>query len=178
MFQTYRTEIIVSICVIFLSLFLIYFFYIPYSVEHFYTLHIGRKIPHQVQTETKDFDGTVIFTGSKFYVYLVQKEIDWCVAGGCGMSGALVECMGGRFVGEAVNLSAGEYGLTENDIEAGKSVVVVADKDQSIVGIYPNQTIQQVPYILKNHRNLSDKFDFCYKTQMPKRWKNINIKFN
>ena len=169
MFQKYR--IVIGVCIIVLSLFSIYIFSLPRPVEHFYTLHVGGNVPHQVQTEAKDPDGSSIFVGSKFYVYLVQKEVDWCVVGNCGMSGALVECMGGWFAGEATDLSAEEYGLTKNDIEAGKSIVVIADKDQKIVGIYPNHTIQQVPYILKNHRNLSDKFNFCYKTQMPKRWK-------
>lgn len=68
-----------------------------------------------------------------------------------------------------VSLLEEEYGLTKDDIDAGKSIVVVADKYQKVVGIYPNYTIQNVSYILKNHRNLSDKFDFCYDTQMPKR---------
>ena len=171
MLQKYGIKIIMAACVIILSLFLIYFFSTPRSVEHFYTLHVGRDAPRQIQTEVKNPDGSTIFTGSKFYVYLVQKEVDWCVVGNCGMSGALVECMGGWFAGEAANLSAKEYGLTKNEVEAGKSIVVVADKNQKIVGIYPDYTIQQVPYILKNHRDLSDKFDFCYKTQMPKRWK-------
>jgi len=176
MLQGRKIKIIISICVIVLSLslFLIYFFSTPRSVEHFYTLHVGRNAPRQIQTEVKDFDGSTTFIGSKFYVYLVQKEVDWCVVGNCGMSGALVECMGGWFVGEAVNLSAGEYGLTEEEVKAGKSVVVVADKNQKIVGIYPDYKIQQIPYILKNHRSLSDKFDFCYKTQMPKRWAMTN----
>lgn len=169
MFQ--KQKIIIGIGAIISSLFLIHFFYIPRSVEHFYTLHIGRKAPRQIQTEVKDADGSTVFVGSKFYVYLVQKGVDWCVAENCGMSGALVACMGGWFAGESTELSSSEYGLTKDEVEAGKSIIVVADKDQNIVGIYPNYTIQQVPYILRNHRNLSDKFNACYKTQMPKRWK-------
>ena len=101
----------------------------------------------------------------------MQKDVGWCQVGNCGMSGALVECMGGWFAGEVVAPSEEMFGLTKKEVDAGKSIVVVADKSQKIVGIYPNYTIQQVPYILKNHRDFSDKFDLCYKTQMPKRWK-------
>ena len=151
------------------DLFLAYFFSTPHSVEHFYTVHIGRDTPYKIQTEVKDFDGSIIFTGKEFYVYIVQKGVEWCVAENCGMSGTLVTCMGGWFASETVLPSEEEYGLTKDDVDAGKSIVVVADKYQKVVGIYPNYTIQNVPYILKNHRNLSDKFDFCYDTQMPKR---------
>lgn len=166
-----KCKIIIGFCISALSLFLIYFFSIPHSVESFATLRLGGDTPYKIQAEAKNFDGSTIFVGSKFYVYVVQKGIDWCVVGNCGMSGALVDCMGGWFAGEATSLSAEEYGLTKDEVGAGKSMVVVANKDQKIIGIYPNYTIQQVPYILKNHRDLSDKFDFCYKTQMPSRWK-------
>lgn len=170
MFKKQMLKFIISFSII-AVLFLIYFFSIPRSVEHFNTLHIGGDTPYKIQTEAKGFDSSTIFVGSKFYVYLVQKDIGWCVVGNCGMSGALVECMGGWFASEIVIPSDEGFGLTREEVDAGKSIVVVANKDQKIVGIYPNYTIQQVPYILRNHRNLSDKFDFCYKTQMPKRWK-------
>lgn len=161
-------RLIISFCVI-AVLFLIYFFSIPRSVDHFYTVHIGRSTPRRIQTEVKNFDGSTIFTGKNFYVYIVQKDIGWCVAENCGMSGALVECVGGWLASEIVIPPWEEYGLSKDDVDAGKSIVVVADKNQKVVGIYPDYTIQNVPYILKNHRDLSDRFDFCYDIQMPKR---------
>ncbi|TSC92604.1 MAG: hypothetical protein CEN91_398 [Candidatus Berkelbacteria bacterium Licking1014_85] len=172
MFKKQALKLIIGSCIICIIavLFLAYFFSVPRSVEYFYTLRIGGDTPYRIQTEVKDFDGSTIFVGSKFYVYLVQKDIGWCVVGNCGMSGALVECMGGWFAGEVVVPSDERFGLTKEEVDTGKSIVVVADKDQKIVGIYPNYTIKNIPYILKNHRNLSDKFDFCYDTHMPKRW--------
>ncbi len=169
MFRKNILKLIIGFCIT-VVLFLIYFFSTPRSVDSFYTIHIGRSVPHQIQTEVKDFDGSVYFVGRKFYVYVVQKGVEWCVEGNCGMSGALVTCMEGWFASETPLPSSEEYGLSKDDVDAGKSIIVVADINQKIVGIYPNYTIQNIPYILKNHRNLSDKFDFCYDTQMPKRW--------
>lgn len=111
---------------------------------------------------------------SKFYVYVVQKDAYHCALEDCGMSGVLVDCMGGWISGDTAIASAHNgYGLNKDEVEVGKSsMVIVADKDQKIVGIYPNYTIQNIPYILKNHRDIIDRdaFDFCYNTQMPKRW--------
>ena len=50
-------------------------------------------------------------------------------------------------------------------------MIIVADENSKIVGIYPNYIVQNVPYILKNHRNLLDRFDFCYNVEMPKNLK-------
>ncbi len=162
-------KLIIGFCII-AVLSLIYFFSTPRSVDSFYTVHIGGSTPRQIQTEVKDFDGSIHFIGRKFYVYVVQKNIEGCVEGNCGMSGALVTCMGGWFASETPHPSWEEYGLSKDDVDAGKSIIVVADINQKIIGIYPNYTIQNVPYILKNHRNLSDKFGSWWNGQMPKRW--------
>lgn len=106
---------------------------------------------------------------SRFYVYVIQKDMDYCALENCGAGGLLVQCMEGWISADAA-MAADEYGLKESDVRSGKaSIVVVADEDQKIVGIYPNRTIQNVPYILKNHRNLSDRFDLCYNLEMPSR---------
>lgn len=154
------------------ALFLIYLFSAPRSVEHFYTLRVGDDTPYKIQTEAKNFDGSIHFTGARFYVYFIQKDIGWCQVGNCGMSGALVECLGGWIASEVATDYSDGLGLTKDEVATGKSVVIIADKNQKIIGIYPNYTIKNIPYILsKNHRDLSDKFDFCYNTHMPSRWR-------
>lgn len=153
-------------------LFLIYLFSAPRSVEHFYTLRVGGDTPYKIQTEAKDFDGPIHFAGAKFYVYFIQKDIGWCQVGNCGMSGALVECLGGWMSSEVATGYSDGLGLTKDEVVAGKSVVIIAGKNQKIIGIYPDYTIKNIPYILsKNHRDLSDKFDFCYNTHIPSRWR-------
>lgn len=101
----------------------------------------------------------------------MEKDMSYCALGDCGMSGVLVDCMEGWLSSENINGGAEEYGLDEKDVEAGKSsIVIVANKDKKIVGIYPNYKIRNIPYILKNYTDLSDNFNSCYDTQMPKRW--------
>ena len=105
---------------------------------------------------------------SQFYVYAMQKDLPPCAYEDCGMSGALVACMGG-WVSNAWKQDAPEFGLNELEVEAGKaSVVIVADKDSKIVGIYPHRTTHNIPSILKNHPELSDALKGCYDYHVPR----------
>lgn len=158
-------------CIIILFLVYFFFFFTPYSVKSFGPLKLGGEIPvvGEYVPEYKLFYNLKY----KFYIYAMEKYMSFCALGDCGMSGILVDCLGGWLSGEGISGDGGatDYGLSEEDVDAGKSsMIVVADKNKKIVGIYPNYRIRNIPYILKNHRNLSDGFDFCYDIQMPKRW--------
>lgn len=158
-------------CIIILFLAYFFFFFTPYSVKSFGPLRIGDEVPvvGEYIPEYKSFYNLKY----KFYIYAMEKHMSFCALGDCGMSGVLVDCLGGWLSGEGISGDGGatDYGLSEKDVDAGKSsMIIVADKNKKIVGIYPNYRIRNIPYILKNHRNLSDGFDFCYDIQMPKRW--------
>lgn len=165
-------KISIAVCV-FVVVFSAYFlfFFAPRSVQSFGSLKLGDLAPLKVG------DGAVIapystIRESRFYVYAVQKGASFCAFEDCGMSGVLVDCMEGWLSADSAMPSIADYGLIEEDVEAGRaSIIIVADRNQRIVGIYPNYIIQNIPYILKNHRDLSDRFDFCYDIQMPKRWR-------
>lgn len=161
--------IIVLGAVIIVALFFVYFYFFSIrSVKSFGPLKLGDQTPLKVGDVT-EYPYRYILE-SKFYIYAVQKDANYCALEGCGMSGVLVDCMEGWLSADAITARADEYGLKEEDIEAGKSsIIIIADEDQKIVGIYPNYIIQNIPYILKNHRNLSDRFDFCYDIEMSRR---------
>jgi hypothetical protein len=95
---------------------------------------------------------------SKFYIYVVEKKLPtMCVFEDCGLHGEIVECLGGWLSGSAQGEDIEAFGLDENLVSQGKSsVVVVANQDSKIVGIYPNYTMQNIPEILKRHVDLID----------------------
>ncbi len=170
MIKKYTTKIILGLLVIVIIIFLLVYlsFFSFRSARSFGPLVLGGP------TVLKIGDGTGApyrsIWESRFYVYAIQKDMDYCALESCGAAGALVQCMEGWISADAV-MAADEYGLKESDVRTGRaSIIIVADKDQKIAGIYPNRTIQNVPYILKNHRDLSDRFDLCYNLEMPKRW--------
>lgn len=142
----------------------------PRSVESFGPFKLGDQAP--IVSENVPEYNYLYGSEYKFYIYTMEKYMSFCALGDCGMSGVLVDCMGGWLSGEGISGDGGatDYGLTEEDVDAGRSsMIIVADENKKIVGIYPNYKVRNIPYILKNHRNLSEEFDFCYNIQMPKR---------
>ncbi|MGK5094847.1 hypothetical protein WDW89_22905 [Deltaproteobacteria bacterium TL4] len=85
-----------------------------------------------------------------------------CVFEDCGIQGGVVECLGGWLSGDSTDQPTytETLGLDESD---ATSIIVVADQDSKIVGIYPNYTMQNLPEILKRHVNLLDFGSFAEK---------------
>ena len=163
-------KIIVSICIIVLFLVFIFLFSPPRSVKSFGPLKLGNQAPI-VSENVVEYDFLYTLT-YKFYIYAMEKNMSYCALGDCGMSGIFVDCMGGWLSADGLSGEGGanDYGLVEEEVANGKSsIIVVADKNKKIIGIYPNYKIQNIPYILKNYRNMFEGFDSCYDTQMPKR---------
>ncbi|MDO8660074.1 MAG: hypothetical protein Q7K54_05790 [Candidatus Parcubacteria bacterium] len=160
----------IIICTSAITLFLVsvYLFSFPRSVKSFGPLNVGDQAPI-VSENVVEYE--YLYTLKyKFYIYAVEKDMSYCALADCGMSGVLVSCMGGWLSADNPNGGAGDYGLKDREVEVGKSsIIVVADKNKKILGIYPNYKIQNIPYILKNYRNVLEGFDFCYDTQMPKK---------
>ncbi|MFH1200831.1 MAG: hypothetical protein V1484_00675 [bacterium] len=163
-------KITIGMSVIMLFALYFYFFSSPYSVKSFGPLKLGDHTPvtSDVVVEYEPFYDLEY----KFYIYAMEKGMSFCAQGDCGMSGVLVDCLGGWLSGQGISGDGGasDYGLAEEEVASGKSsIIMVADKDKKIIGIYPNSRIRNIPYILKNHLNLSEDFNFCYDVQMPKR---------
>lgn len=169
MTETHKRIATTSIVII-LFIVLILYFSSPYSVKSFGPLRVGDQAP-VVSENVIEYKHLYNLT-YKFYVYAMEKGMSFCALGDCGMSGILVSCMGGWLSADGLSGDGGasDYGLKEEEVEAGQSsIIIVANQDREIIGIYPNSRIRNIPYILKNYRNLFKEFDFCYDTQMPKR---------
>lgn len=108
---------------------------------------------------------------SKFFVYSLGDRT-MCISDDCGIGGYFVECFGGwisgyKDIGEVIDYGLGDVGF---DIDTQK-IITIADKDGKIVGIYPGASIKNLPYILRNHRDLvsDDDFKGC-SALLPERW--------
>ena len=88
------------------------------------------------------------------------------------MGGYFVGCLGGWISGYKDIGEVSDYGLRSAGMDIDKQkVITIADKDARIVGIYPGARIRNLPYILRNHRNLvsDDVFEWC-SDLLPRRW--------
>ncbi|MGK5093434.1 hypothetical protein WDW89_15675 [Deltaproteobacteria bacterium TL4] len=98
---------------------------------------------------------------AKFYVYPIENGLPtMCVFEECGPHGEIIECLGGWLSGDDLEEISQELGLYESDTT---SVIVIANQDSKIVGIYPNYTMQDLPEILKRHVDLIDFGRFAEK---------------
>ncbi len=140
----------------------------PHTVSEYATIKLGGISP------LKPGDLTVLPIGtipeSNFYVQVIQRDLPFmCVFDDCGMTGVLVDCMGGWLSGEK---GIGDTYVPVEGLEEGKaSLVFVADKNLRIVGIYPNYTVNHIPRILKKHRELSNPpgtLERCLEEHMPR----------
>jgi hypothetical protein len=108
---------------------------------------------------------------SVFFVYSLGDE-SMCIRSDCGIGGYFVECLGGWISGYKIAGDTIDYGLNDEAINSGREkVITIADKEGKIVGIYPGARIRNLPYILRNHRDLvsDDVFEWC-SDSLPRRW--------
>jgi hypothetical protein len=95
---------------------------------------------------------------SRFYVFVVAKGVPtMCVFEECGEDGGtLVQQLGGWITGDEQAESIAMVGLTEAGVRSGKeSIVVVADTNVRIVGIYPNAAAHDLRSLLRQHPGLT-----------------------
>ncbi len=130
-------------------------------------LKIGNKSPDRPGDPTA-YPYKVV-PESNFYVSVVQKGLPvYCIFEDCGMYGILVECMGGWLTGDDQIETAEEFGVDYKKLKADKaSMIIVADKNANIVGIYPNKRMYDLPNILKKHPDLSKYMDECFGYNLP-----------
>ena len=81
--------------------------------------------------------------------------------------------MGGWISGYKDIGDVADYGLRDAGVDINKQkIITIADKNAKIVGIYPGAIIRNLPYIMRNHKNLVSKeiFEGCSNI-LPKLWK-------
>lgn len=121
------------------------------GVREFGSLMLGRDYAGGEGSYT--FAPTRYIPNSRFYITVVQKDL-WCVFEYCSPEGIKIKSLGGWLQGENTDQPTiwSEYGLETNP--SVESVIVVADKNNKLVGIYPNKKIDDIPAILKVHWRL------------------------
>lgn len=112
---------------------------------------IGDDAPHKPGEEIKPHEK---IPPSKFYVYLWSPNIEYgCVHEECGENGEIVASLRGWLEGT---------GTTYNELvplvnsSPVKSLILVADKNSKVVGVYPNQDMPDMLNILAKHIDLAD----------------------
>jgi hypothetical protein len=124
------------------------------SVTNFGPLKLGGVSPYKAGDSTSY--PTIKIPNAEFYVYVVAKDIPvMCAARSCGIFSDLVVRMGGWITGDDQPEHCLAVGLEEEEVWQGKSsVVVIANRNSRIIGIYPNSKTQNLPEILRRHPEL------------------------
>ncbi len=91
---------------------------------------------------------------SKFYMYLWSPNIDYgCVYEECGKNGEVVASLRGWLQGTGTTYSELVPLVNSSKVE---SLILVADKDSKVVGVYPNKDMPDILNILAKHKDLVD----------------------
>lgn len=144
----------------------------PFGVRQYKTITLGMPAAEKAGDHiiwAPPYDKVPEESG--FFVYSLGDE-SMCIGSDCGIGGYFVECLGGWISGYKIAGDTIDYGLNDEAINNGKEkVITIADKDGKIVGIYPGARIRNLPYILRNHRDLvsADVFKGC-SDLLPRRW--------
>ena len=144
----------------------------PFGVKKYKTIFIGMDTAEKAGDSIGWAPPYDTVPESKFYVYSLGDET-MCISGDCGIGAYFVECLGVWISGYKDIGDVVDYGLRGAGVDIDKQkIITIADKNAKIVGIYPGAGIKNLPYIMKNHRDLVSKetFDICWDI-MPSRWK-------
>lgn len=145
----------------------------PVAVKRYKTISLGMLAMESAGTHTVWASPDDKVPESDFYVYALGDE-SLCLNSGCGIGGYFIQCLDGWLSGYSYEVgNVGDYGLRDAGIDIGdQTIITIADKEGKVVGIYPGARIRNLPYIMRNHRNLVDKdtFNVC-SNLLPRRWK-------
>lgn len=145
----------------------------PFGVKQYKTITLGIQAAEGPGTSTIWAPPyRTVPEESKFYVYSLGDET-MCIGSDCGIGGYFIECLGGWISGYKDIGEVSDYGLRDAGVDINKQkVITIADKDAKIIGIYPGASIRNLPYIMRNHRDLVPEDDFKHcSSLMPWRWK-------
>lgn len=172
--RPYRIKILLLIFVIvFFAISVVIWQKYPFGVAQYKTIALGMPAAEGAGTPTIWAPPyRTVPEESEFFVYSLGDE-RMCIGSDCGIGGYFVECLGGWISGYKVITEEFDYGLRDAGVNIKKQkIITIADKNAKIVGIYPGARIRNLPYILRNHRNLvpDDVFEGC-SDLLPRRWK-------
>lgn len=138
------------------------------GVESFRTVHLGMSTAEKAGDSTGWAAPYSFVHHSLFYVYVLHEPL--CIGADCGMGGYFVECLGGWLSSSGFG-DVEDYGLYDTSWNREEGLITVANEDGIIVGIYPGARIQNLPYLMRNHRDLvsPEVFKAC-SASLPSRW--------
>lgn len=131
------------------------------SIRQFGELKIGDGSPEYHKPGYEMNAAYKKIPPSRFYVKLYDRNIDYsCFFDECGPEGAIVGTMGGWFSGSGIEESYDLFGeLTDargRFTSGHSSLMIIANQESKIVGLYLGASVQDLPEILKRHPNLAD----------------------
>lgn len=113
---------------------------------------IGEPAPYRPGERISHSYGIV--PPSKFYVYAWEPGLSsQCVYEECGSGGEMVATLRGWLWGVDLSDTPREWYHFPSSL---KSLIIIADTDSIIVGIYPNARLSDLEKILKKHPDLAD----------------------
>lgn len=145
----------------------------PLGVQRYKTIALGMQAAEKAGDSTgwaPPYDR--VPEESEFFIYSLGDK-GMCIQSDCGMGGYFIECLHGWISGYKDIGDVDDYGLRDAGVDIdNQKVITVANKDAKIVGIYPGERIRNLPYIMRNHRNLvpPDIFAGC-SDSLPRRLK-------
>lgn len=128
------------------------------GVETFGPIRIGEKTPHGGPGDWT-FAPLNKIPLSRFYVAIAHTGDEWCDNEDCSLDGALIQTMGGWLQVATTRNFPDLPSIVGFDMKENKrvqSLVLVAQEDGTLVGIYPNRGLKDVLPILRLHPNLAD----------------------
>lgn len=165
--------LLIFLGVIFLVAIIFFWLKHPFGVREYKTIKIGMDAAEKAGDPTSWAPpDDVVWEGSEFFVYSLGDD-SMCIGSSCGIGGYFVECLGGWISGYKDIGDVADYGLRDEGVDINKQkVITIANKSGKIVGIYPGASIRNLPYIMRNHRNLIEEniFKNCLNL-LPSRWK-------
>ena len=163
---------VVLVCLIVVVAIVIIWQKYPFGVKQYKTVVLGMQAAQVGGDQTYWAPPDDKVPESDFYVYVLGAE-SMCVGASCGIGGYFVECIGGYLAGEKVRTEEFDYGLLDAGVPREDiKIITIADKEGKIVGIYPGARIRNLPYLMRNHRDLISEGTFkgC-SDLLPRRWK-------
>ena len=140
------------------------------SVDNFGPLRTWEKSPHG-EGRTAPFENKPI-PKSEFYVYVQRRWIWLCEFESCGViEGKVISCMGWWLSWDSSIEISDMVWLDPSDVAKWKaSIVVLADSDSKIIGIYLNHTESDILKILWSIPEYQTSLLSCIKKQAIFDW--------
>ncbi len=129
------------------------------SVDNFGPLRIGGKAPIGIVLHPNKIPSDV-----QFYVYYHRMGFGMCNNESCApLEGKVVKCMNGWLAGSDQHEGSYEVGLDHDLVKQGiASIVVVSNKNEKIMGIFPYHTESDIIPILDTFPEFQEPLSHCF----------------